>query len=124
MSKLKSNVLEVGINGKHVGALGLRRHGNCSVIVSMFSQGQKPARKPLQSISSGSLERDTKDTFYFFDYLKRTTLKVGDVVTISVRESGKVPRIKPKYKETKRIREKRHAAYIARENRAKEQPAN
>jgi hypothetical protein len=99
MPKLQSNVLSVEINGKHVAALGFRRSGNGSVIVNMFSKGQKPGRKPLQGVSVGGLEVDSQNTHYFFHYLKERALKIGDVVTITVCETGKVPRIKPTYTE-------------------------
>ena len=106
MNKLQSNVLLVEINGKRTASFGLRRRGNGSVFVNLFSIDKKKRRKrPSQSITISALENDARGALCVIDFLNRRTLKVGDVVNISVRKSGPVPRIKPNREMSKWLNE-------------------
>ena len=115
MPPLKSHVLQVEINGKPVALLGVRRHGNGSVIVGFHSRESKrrEPRKLLQSVSAGALEVDSRESYHYMRYLETTELSVGDVVTVRVLKSGKLTVPQSRTKETKRLRERRKAEYNA-----------
>ncbi len=106
MPKLKSNVLQVEINGKPVVSVGLKRQGNGTVIIGCYSHSYRRAKppRPLQSISAGALEVDDRETNHYLHYLEHTELSVGDVVTVRVLKSGKLSVPRSQTKESKGLR--------------------
>jgi hypothetical protein len=113
MPKLKSNVLVVEVNGKQQAVIGVRHHGNGSVIVGFRSYDQK-SKDLLQYVVAGALEVDRRKTYRHVEYLESTQLAVGDIVTIRVAKSEKLSKPKSSKTETIRQRKRAHARYAAR----------